>query len=118
MDLSKKQYQKMVGNKPAKKQVHHSLATVMAKKMKKEYPYLYFHATPYHKEIRKSGFRGDTYAWEKHKQARDYAKSQGKGWKVVPVKSKQKLPVTERNYTDEEKMDNGDLWLLKKNNIK
>ncbi len=35
MDLSKKQYQKMVGNKPAKKQVHHSLATVMAKKMKK-----------------------------------------------------------------------------------
>jgi hypothetical protein len=36
MDLSKKQYQKMVGNKPAKRRRYDSLATIMAKKMGKK----------------------------------------------------------------------------------
>ena len=34
MDLTRKQYEKMEGNKPAKKQTHHSLATMMGAKQK------------------------------------------------------------------------------------
>ena len=43
-EMTKKQYEEMMSNKPAKKQVHHSLATVIGAKSqalesKKERPY-------------------------------------------------------------------------------
>lgn len=79
----------------------------------------YYHATPTKNipSILKDGFKNDTYAWPTKEQAEQYAKSQGDDWSVLLIKSSQKLGALDPMLTDEEKMDNPDLWLLNKDNI-
>jgi len=95
--------------------------TAQAEQNEGDYKYTYYHATPKAKAIHKKGFKDDTYVWVTKKQAEDYVKTQqepGEKWEVVTVKSKEKLKADDPNITDEDKMDHGEYWMLKKENIK